>query len=67
MSLIYFHIFLISVGIVFSLGFGIWELSQFSATAKMFDLITGVVAFIFSSGLLIYLIWFIRKKKPQMK
>ena len=67
MSLIYFHMFLISTGIVFSFGFGFWELSSFSASHKTLDLATAIGSFVFAVGLTVYLIWFIKKKKPEMK
>ncbi len=66
MSLIYFHIFLISTGILFSFGFALWELGNFDALHKMVDLIMVFGSFLFGIVLFIYLIWFIKKKKPQM-
>ena len=66
MSLVYFHIFLISVGILFSLGFGFWELNQHAQTGLTFDLATGIAAFAFGVLLAGYLAWFIKKKKPTM-
>ena len=66
MSLIYFHMFLISTGVIFSFGFGLWELGHFSNAHKHIDLITGIVSFAFAFLLLCYLIWFVKKKKPTM-
>jgi len=66
MSLIYFHIFLMSCGILFSLGFSLWEFSAYASLHKLFDLVTAVISLVFSIGLLLYLIWFIKKKKPYM-
>ena len=66
MSLIYFHIFLMSCGVLFSLGFSFWEFSNYTANQHMFDLITGAVSLVFLMGLLVYLVWFIKKKKPFM-
>ena len=67
MSLVYFHIFLISIGVVFAFFFGIWEFENFSTLHKTFDLAGGIVSFVFSFMLACYLVWFIRKKKPFMK
>jgi len=64
MSLIYFHIFLMSTGIIFSFGFGLWELSSFSASHKVLDLAMAIASFVFAVGLAVYLIWFVKKKKP---
>lgn len=66
MSLIYFHIFLITTGVAFSLGFGLREFGNFSASHKTIDLITGAGSFVFAVLLASYLIWFIKKKKPTM-
>lgn len=67
MSLVYFHIFLMSTAIVFAFAFGIWETENYSSAKKIFDLIMAVFSFIFSIGLSVYLAWFIKKKKPFMK
>lgn len=66
MSLIYFHMVLMLTGIVFFFGLGFWELSSFSASHKALDLAMAIGSFIFAVGLVVYLIWFIKKKKPQM-
>ena len=67
MSLIYFHIALISSGIAFFSFFSIWELGSFADTHKAFDLAMAISSFIFSFALACYLIWFLKKKKPLMK
>ena len=67
MSLVYFHIFLIFTGVLFSFFLGFWELGNFSNTRQIFDLVTGILSFIFSVVLICYLVWFIKKKKPLMK
>ncbi|PIQ85793.1 MAG: hypothetical protein COV74_07175 [Candidatus Omnitrophica bacterium CG11_big_fil_rev_8_21_14_0_20_45_26] len=66
MSLIYFHIFLMSVAVVFAGGFGLWEAQLFQRSHQTLDLVTAVSSVILGIGILIYLIWFIRKKKPAM-
>ncbi|MBI4358403.1 MAG: hypothetical protein HY584_03815 [Candidatus Omnitrophica bacterium] len=66
MSLIYFHIALITVAVIFSLGVGLWEFGAYSDSRKWMDLAAAIVSFLFSLGALIYLVWFVRKKKPTM-
>ena len=66
MSLIYFHMVLISTAILFSIGLGIWELGSFSNVHRILDLGVGIGSFVFALGLACYLIWFIKKKKPTM-
>jgi len=67
MSLIYFHIFLISTGILFSLGFSVWEFVNYQINHAAFDFIVATLSGCFTIGLFIYLIWFIKTKKSQMK
>ena len=67
MSLIYFHILLISIAIVFSLGFGLWEASAYSHVVRMIDLVAAIGSFAVAFGLIFYLVWFIKKKMPAMK
>lgn len=66
MSLIYFHIVLMLTGAAFFFGFGLWELSSFSTSHQVLDLAMAIGSFVFAVGLTVYLIWFIKKKKPQM-
>ena len=67
MSLVYFHIFLITVAVIFAAGFGFWELARFGNTDSQTDLWVSVVSFVFALGSAVYLAWFIKKKKPSMK
>jgi len=67
MSLIYFHIFLMSAGILFSFAFTLWEQVHYGNSHKLFDLAGAIISAIFTAGLIVYLIWFIKKKKPHMK
>ena len=67
MSLVYFHITLMTIAVFFSFGFGFWEIANFSALHKQADLWVAAASFVFSAGTACYLVWFIRKKKPQMK
>ena len=66
MSLVYFHITLITVAVLFSFGLGFWELTSFSNLHQQADLWAGIVSFLFSVSAVCYLVWFIRKKKPGM-
>ncbi len=66
MSLIYFHIGLISIATLFGVAVGFWELNAYAKSAKVVDLAAGIGFFVIAAGLAIYLIWFIQKKKPGM-
>jgi len=63
MSLIYFHIVLISSSIVFAAGFGGWEILNYSQTRILEDLGTGIMSLAFAVAMTVYLILFIRKHK----
>ena len=66
MSLIYFHIFLISCAIIFGAGFGFWELAHFKATGALIDLISAIGSFLAAAGLALYLAWFLKKNKTRI-
>ena len=66
MSLIYFHILLISSAIVFALWFGQWEFSAYFNTHQILDLASGIGSLVISILLGIYFVWFIKKKFPTM-
>ncbi len=61
MSLVQFHILLISVSILFGTGFGFWEMAHYSNTHTPLDLWTGVASFAAAGGLGVYLWGFIRR------
>ncbi len=42
MSLIGFHRFLIATGIIFCLGFAIWELASYRATGSLWAVVIGI-------------------------
>ena len=67
MSLIHFHIFLISVSILFGVGFGFWEWAHAGGTRCMIDCWTGRASFAAAGLLAAYLFWFVRriKKNPH--
>ena len=67
MSLIQFHIFLICCAVIFAFGFGSWEFNVFFSTHKILDVYMGAGSFVAGILLGVYLIWFIRTKKPLMK
>jgi hypothetical protein len=54
-SLIAFHRFLISAGIVFCAGFAAWEVRAFTQTSRPGSLILAVVFAILALALVIYL------------
>lgn len=55
MSLIAFHRFLISAGIVFCLGFAGWEVAEFTRTRSTGALVLAAVFFLLGVGLAWYL------------
>jgi len=67
MSLINFHIFLISTATIFGFWFGSWEFAAFSHSKSYIDLAAAIGSTAASFALAIYLIWFVKKKKPMLK
>ena len=65
MSLIHFHIFLISVSILFGIGFGFWEMAHCAASHCMVDRWTGIASFAAAGALSLYLVWFLRRLKKS--
>jgi len=61
MSLLYFHVFLISTASVFGFYFGWWQISAYLKSGQNLELMAAVSSVIASFALLIYLFWFIRK------
>ena len=68
MSLVQFHIILISVSILFGIGFGFWEMAHCAASHCMIDRGTGIASFAAAAALAVYLVWFLRrlKKRPPL-
>lgn len=62
MSLIYFHIGLISCAIIFAGGFGFWEWNAFIVSGRPADLAASAGSYLTGIFLAVYLIWFIRRK-----
>ena len=62
MSLIQFHIVLISVSILFGTGFGFWEMAHSASSHCMVDRWTGIASFAAAAGLAVYLARFIGRR-----
>ncbi len=61
MSLKGFHVFFISVCLIFSVGLGIWALRAYRSTGQADSLYLGVGAFFCGAVLAVYGVWFLRK------
>ena len=57
MSLKHFHIVFILAAMVLSFGFGAWSMKTPDANVSM-----GVGSFLLGAGLVVYLVWFLKKK-----
>jgi len=62
MSLKSFHIFFISVSILFSAGFGVWLLSE-QPMMESLNTLGALLSFSVGGGLVLYMIKFLRKFK----
>ena len=65
MSLKAFHIFFVTVSVLFAVGFGVWAIRDFLTTDSALNLALGVVSLVGSVGLLIYGRWFLQKLKGE--
>jgi hypothetical protein len=65
MSLIFFHIALISTTILFAFGLGIWGIEHYLRFHQSIDLWTGIGSFAVSILFAFYLGWFIRNLKKR--
>ena len=65
MSLKAFHIFFITVSVLFSLWFGVWAIRDFLATDNAGTLVLGVISLLASGVLLVYGRWFLQKLKGE--
>ena len=63
MSLKFFHVFFISVVLVFLIGFGVWAVRRHGETHETALLVAGVGSFVLAGGLSLYGRWFLRKLK----
>lgn len=62
MSLYYFHAFLIASAGIFGFYFAWVEFSAYSKSAEVLILAAAVSSLAASIALLVYLVWFVRKK-----
>jgi len=58
-----FHVFFILVSIVFTVGFGIWGIRDYSSTTSVRNLFLGIGSLAAAVALVAYLIWFLIKSK----
>ncbi len=67
MSLLQFHIVLISAAILLSAGLGFWGIHEYEITHSLNSAATAGVSFLTGIGFVIYLVWFVAKKLPRFK
>jgi len=65
MSLIYFHIFLISVAVLFSFGVGFWGFDSYASSQAAADLWTGIGSIVFAFLLICYLFVFLKRIRKR--
>ena len=65
MSLVQFHIVLISVSILFGIGFGFWEMAHYTGSHCRMDCWTGIASFAAAAALSVYLLCFLRRLKMR--
>lgn len=63
MSLKFFHLFFISVVMLFLIGFGVWATRRYMEQHETDMLMTGIGAFAAAAVLTLYGCWFIKKLK----
>ena len=63
MSLKFFHLFFISVVMLFLIGFGVWATRRYTEQHDVDMLYTGLGSFVAAAVLTVYGCWFIRKLK----
>lgn len=63
MSLKSFHIFFILIAVAITAGFGWWGLREYSYFRNMLMLVLGALSFAGAVGLVVYLVWFLKKAK----
>ncbi len=67
MSLLQFHIVLISAAILLALGLGAWAYEAYRASPNFLMGMTAIGSLILGFVLAVYLAWFITKKLPRFK
>ena len=67
MSLLQFHIVLISAAILLSAGLGFWGLNQYGISHGLEFVFVAGSSFLLGMLLAGYLVWFITKKLPRFK
>lgn len=65
MSLKAFHVFFVSVATLACAAFGMWALTQRSASDDATLLIVGTASLLLAGALLIYGFWFLRKTRDM--
>ena len=63
MNLRWVHAMLILLSAALAVVFGIWSLNHYAHDRGVSSLVTGVVAFVVSLGLVVYDSWFLRKTR----
>ena len=63
MSLKAFHLVFILASIALSVWFGIWCFGEYSFTESVLTLTMGILSFISTAGMSVYLGWFLRKSR----
>jgi hypothetical protein len=61
MSLKAFHLFFVTISILFSIGFGAWAIREYTRVSGTENLIMAIGAFVGAVILLVYGEWFLRK------
>jgi xanthine/uracil permease len=67
MSLLRFHIVLITAAILLSAGLGFWALREYGAAPDAMTALMAAASFFLGAVLAVYLTWFITKKLPRFK
>lgn len=67
MSLLRFHIVLITAAILLSAALGLWGLKEYGEAPSRLTALTTGLSFFVGVVLVIYLVWFITKKLPRFK
>ncbi len=61
MSLKAFHLFFMTVSLVFSIAFGLWAFRAYRADGQTMNLVLSVASMLFAALLIPYGIWFLKK------
>lgn len=63
MSLKSFHIFFITLTVLFTVGFGVWGIRDYQTHAQQTSLYLGGGSLLMTVVLLVYGVWFLKKLK----